>query len=141
MSNHAPHPIMMAGIAQKLLNVLFLNCPPNYACGGPAFGAIAATDKILQLMGIGVTMLQRRGEWDTASFQEHVRHGAVTSSSIIPGFIRHKSQILSGALHSILANPIVGGLREPEPVTEEALMSVLEWFFAKTGSNPEAFWK
>jgi hypothetical protein len=130
----------MAGLAQKMLRILALNCPPNYHCGGPAYAATSAVDNILHLMGIGVALLQReeRGD-DMADFQERVRHDAVCGGGIINQFVQHKSQILSASIHSVIADLRRNKLRECEEVTEEALLSVLEWYFKKTGSSMDAF--
>jgi hypothetical protein len=134
------HPIMMAGLAQKMLRILALNCPPNYHCGGPAYAATSAVDNILHLMGIGVALLQREERNDDMKeFQGRVIKDAVCGSTIINQFVQHKSQILSAAIHSVVSDLRRNKLRECEEVTEEALLSVLEWYFKKTGSSIDLF--
>lgn len=136
------HHILMAGEAQKMLSILAMQCPPNYHCGGPAYAATTSVEGILHLMGIGVTMLQRAtkgGEEDW--FEKMVREQAVTGSGILDQFMQHKSQILAGALHVILADLKRGQLREPEEVNEKALLSLLEWYFQKTKTDPEEFFQ
>ncbi len=144
MSEHHHHDsshFQMATVAQKMVNILALNCPPNYHCGGPAYSAVAAMDSILYLMGIGVTMLQRRNNEKVEAFERSVHEHAVPKQSILGGFIQHKSQIVAGALHAVLTNPREKKLREPEPVTEAALLSTVEWYLHKTGRSKDDFMK
>lgn len=136
------HPIMMAGIAQKMLRILALNCPSNYNCGGPAYAATSAVDSIMHLMGIGQSLLQRQGrEVDTEGFEKHIRENAVCGDSLIGQFVQHKSQILAGGMHCILSDLRHKTLRECEEITEEALLSVMQWYFDKTGASPDEFMK
>lgn len=135
MDNH----LQMATVAQKMVNILALNCPPNYHCGGPAYAASSAMDAILHLMGIGVTMLQSRSNEGNEAFEKSVQEHAVYKQSILGGYIQHKSQILAGALHSVFSNPRERGLREPEPISEAALLSLIEWYLFKAGIPKESF--
>lgn len=139
--HHDGNHFQMATVAQKMVNILALNCPPNYHCGGPAYSAVAAMDTILHLMGIGVTMLQRRGNDNNEEFEKNVHEHAVPKQSILGGFVQHKSQIVAGALHAVLANPREKKLREPEPIAEAALLSTVEWFLNKTGRTKDDFVK
>lgn len=132
-----PPPIAMAGVAQKMVNILHFNCPPNYQCGGPAEAAHASMDVILHLMGVGMAMLQRKQHYDTEEWQKYIRSSAVNGEGIIEGFVQHKSQILSGALYAVLANPRVKTTRECEEVSEKALLTLLQWFFEKTKLTKE----
>lgn len=135
--------IQIAGIAQKMLTILELNCPDNYNCGGPAYGAVAATETILHRMGIGTSMMLRRSTNPEymLEFQKEIRRSAVTGNTILGEFSQHKSQILSTALYSLLFDVRRGTLRECDEVTEKALLTVLEWYFSKSGADRRAFWK
>ena len=140
--HHAPHPVQLAGIAQKMINILFINCPANYQCGGPAYAAQNALDSILHLMGIGVAMLQRqRRADDMSAFERQMRHDAVCGNSILKGFVQHKSQVLGSGLYSLLANIREKSFRESDEVTEEALLMIMQYYFHKTGASKEDFWK
>lgn len=144
MSEHHHHDgnhFQMATVAQKMVNILALNCPPNYHCGGPAYAAVASMDEILHLMGIGVTMLQRRGNDKNEAFEKGVHEHAVLKQSILGGFVQHKSQIVAGAIRAIMYDPRGKKLREPEPVAEAALLSVVEWYLYKTGRSKDDFVK
>jgi hypothetical protein len=132
-----PPPIAMAGIAQKMVNILHFNCPANYQCGGPAEAAHSSMDAILHLMGVGVAMLQRKQHYDTSDWQRYVRDSAVAGEGVLEGFVQHKSQILSGALYAVLADTRRKDTRECEEVSEKALLSLLQWFCGKTGITKE----
>src|SRR3990172_4053644 len=119
----------LAGVAQKMVKILSLDCPPNYACGGPAYAALQALDSILHLMGFGCAFLQKLGVTDTSEYQKFVRKHAVLQSTVVGGLIQHKGQILSGALHAILCDFKTAQFRECPEATENALFSVLEWYF------------
>jgi hypothetical protein len=137
--HHDGSHFQMATVAQKMVNILALNCPPNYHCGGPAYSAVASMDAILHLMGIGVTMLQRRGNDRNEAFEKSVHEHAVPKQSILGGFVQHKSQIVAGAIYAVLSNPREKKLREPEPIAEAALLSAVEWFLHKTGRSKDEF--
>lgn len=138
---HVGHPVQMAGLAQKMAKMLFMDCPPNYYCGGPAYAALESLDAILALMGIGIAMIQRKGGPDTLEYQKEVRQNAVEGPGIFNTFVQHKSQILAGALHAILCDIRTRETRECKEVTENALLSILQWHFHKSGVKPEDFWK
>lgn len=136
------HPIMMAGIAQRMLRILALNCPPNYHCGGPAYAATSAVDAILHLMGIGVAMLQRTGRDESVEhFEKYLRENAVSGDTVIDQFMEHKSKILSSAMHCVLSDLRRKKFRECDEVTELALLSVMKWYFKKSGMDPKEFVK
>lgn len=130
--------VQLATIAHNVLTALYFTCPPNYACGGPAYAAHASMDSILHLMGIGVPMLQR-GPFDSREYQKGVRRQAVGKDSVITGYVEHKSQILSEALRSILFDHRQGQPREEGEVIQKALLQVLQWYFSKAGLDPEKF--
>lgn len=140
-SNAAPPPVQMAGVAQKMVNILFFTAPSNYECAGPAYAAQVALDTILHLMGIGVAFLQRgRRREGMEEYEKALWHDAVTGGSIMKQFVQHKSQILSGALYSILANIREKEFRESPEATEEALLSLMQYYFHKSGASKEEFW-
>lgn len=133
--------IQMASVAQKMASILALNCPPNYHCGGPAYAAVSAMDTILHLMGIGVSMLQRKGAERDEEFEKFVHQHAVLKKEILGGFVQHKSQILAGAIHAVVANRRGMTFREPPQVTEAALLAVIEWYVQKSGISKDEFCK
>lgn len=132
------HPVQMAGLAQKMAKFLFLDCPPNYACGGPAYAALASMDAILSLMGVGIAMIQRQGG-NTDEFQKHVKETCVAGEGILGTYVQHKSQVLAGALHAILCDLKTRNPRECREVTENALLAVLQWYLKKTKTDPKTF--
>ncbi len=140
--NAAPQTVQMAGVAQKLVNILFFNCPSNYECGGPAYAAQVSLDTILHLMGIGIAFLHKQQQRDShqAEYEKHIWQEAVSSNSILKGLVQHKSQILGSALYSIMANIREQDLRESPEVTEEALLMLLQYYFEKSGASKEEFW-
>lgn len=136
------HPIMMAGIAQRMLRILALNCPPNYHCGGPAYAATSSVDTILHLMGIGVAMLQRSGrDAGIVEFEDYIKKNAVSGDTVIDQFMEHKSKVLSAAMHCILADIRRDQFRECDEVTEDALLTVMQWYLKKSGTSMEDFTK
>ena len=139
--SHAPHGIQVAGIAQKMTNILAFSCPPNYRCGGPSYAAQVSIDTILHIMGVGVAILQGRALSDTEEFEKHVKEGAVCGPTMLKAFVKHKSQILSGALHSVLCNLRTNTFRECPEVTEEAMLSLVEWYLQKSGQPKDEFLK
>jgi len=133
---------MMAGIAQRMLRILALNCPPNYHCGGPAYAATSAVDTILHLMGIGVAMLQRSGRDESVEhFEKYLRENAVSGDTVIDQFMQHKSKILSSAMHCVLSDLRRKKFRECDEVTEQAMLSVMQWYFEKSKTDPKEFMK
>lgn len=133
------HPVEMAGLAQKMAKFLFLDCPPNYSCGGPAYAALTSMDAILSLMGIGIAMIQRQGGGNTEEYQKYVKESAVTGEGILSTFVQHKSQVLAGALHAILCDLRTRNPRECREVTDNALLAVIQWYLKKTRTDPKAF--
>lgn len=129
--------IHLASIAHNALTALFYTCPPNYTCGGPAYGAWNTIDSILTLMGIGVPMLKRGVDFDSTKYQEAVRKNAVTKGGVISGYIQHKSQIISEALRSTVYDFREGDFREPPAITEKALLQVLQWFCQTAKVDPK----
>lgn len=137
---HNGNPVQMAGLAQKMAKMLFLDCPPNYHCGGPAYAALESMDTILALMGIGIAMIQKRGNDSTEAFQSEVLNNAIEGPGIYNTYIQHKSQILAGALHAMVCDIRTLDTRECREVTENALLSLLQWYFHKTGADLKDFW-
>lgn len=139
----SPREIQIAGVAQKLLTNLFFNCPANYHCGGPAYGALATLDTILHLMGVGVAVLQQQGaeKGAMAEYEKQVRAESVCGTSILGGFMQHKSQILAGSLHAILVNSREKRFRECPEVTEKAMLMLVQYYLDKSGTSKEEFWQ
>jgi len=137
MSNPS-HPVQMAGLAQKMAKMLFLDCPPNYICGGPAYAALVSMDSILTLMGCGIAMIQRAGG-NTEPFQKFVKESAVTGDGILTTFTQHKSQVLAGALYALLCDFKTRQPRECCESTENALLATIQWFLKKSGTSPKRF--
>lgn len=135
------HPVQMAGMAQKMAKFLFLDCPPNYQCGGPAYAALVSMDAILGMMGIGIAMIQRKTGESSDDYQQYVRESAVSGNHIFSTFVRHKSQILASALYAILCDVRTQKLRESPEVAENALLSAVQLFLKKTGTDRAAFIK
>lgn len=133
------HPVQIASIAQKMTKMLFLDCPANYNCGGPAFAALASMDAILTLMGVGITMIQRSGGGTSEEYQKFVKASAVEGSGILSTYVQHKSQILAGALHAVLCDLKTQKTRECREVTENALLAAIQWFLKKTQTDPKVF--
>lgn len=131
--------LSMAGTAQKMLMILNMQCPANYECGGSAYAGVAAVDNILHLMGIGIGMLRpARDNPHVQAFEKHVRESAVAGDSIVGKMVDHKSQIVAGALHSILVELRTKTFREPPEAVEKAVLSLLQWYLAKSGLTKEA---
>lgn len=142
MNYAASGPVQLAGVAQKMVNILFFNCPADYACGGPAYAAQSGLDTILHQMGIGVAILQHKGgHGGMGEYEQHLRKTAVTGSSIMSAFIQHKSHILAAALHAVMASNRDKVFRENGEVTREALLMLLQYYFDKSGDSKEDFWK
>jgi len=133
--------IQMASFAHNMLSILYYTCPSNYQCGGPSYAATNAVDAILHLMGIGVPMFTRHGPVDTSDFEKSIRDHAIKKESLLGGYVEHKSQILSGALHTMLFDTRRKELREDQEVTESSILSVVQWYLKKTGVNKESFIK
>lgn len=137
-----PHGIQIAGVAQRMANILAFSCPPTYRCGGPSFAAQIALDTILHIMGVGQAVLQKTGKSEASDkFEASVKEGAIAGSSMIKGFVKHKSQILAGALHTMVIDLRTEQFRECPEVTEEAMLSLVEWYLRKSGSTKEEFMK
>jgi hypothetical protein len=124
-----------------MTNILAHSCPPNYRCGGPSYAAQTATDSILHIMKVGMAILQHRRTGDTSIIETFAKDGAICGPSMFKAFTRHKSQILGGALHSIIANIRTGGLRECPEVSEEAMLMLVEWYLQKSGTKADEFLK
>lgn len=139
--NPAMNDMQIAALAQRAAKILNLDCPPNYHCGGPVYAALAAFDTILQTMGIGIALLQRQGALDTTAYQKHIREHAVLGDGVLSGHVQHKSQILSSALLAVLCDLRQKELRESHEATEHALLATLQWYFEKTKTSKEDFWK
>lgn len=138
----APVGIQMAGVAQKMVNILAFNCPPTYRCGGPAFAAQVSLDSILHIMGVGVALLQRgKHGHDTTDYEKFIKENAVCGPSMMKGFVKHKSQILGGALHAITTNIRSNEFRECPEVTEEAMLMLVQWYLQKSGIPIQDFVK
>lgn len=142
MSYAASGPVQLAGVAQKMVNILFFNCPADYACGGPAYAAQSGLDTILHQMGIGVAILQHKGaNTGMGEYEKHLRKMSITGPSIMSAFIQHKSHILGAALQSVMASNRDQTFRENPEVTREALLMLLQYYFDKSGDSKEDFWK
>lgn len=141
MSN-VPHGIQIAGVAQRMANILAFSCPPNYRCGGPSFAAQVSLDSILHIMGVGQAILQKSLRDDgKEEFERIVKEGAICGPSMMKSFVKHKAQILSGALHTVVANIRTNEFRECPEVTEEAMLSLVEWYLKKSDTASKEFCK
>jgi len=138
----APGPIMVAGVAQKMANILAFSCPPNYVCAGPAYAAQSALEDILHILGVGITIIQRGAKISNMEeFQKEIWENTVCGESMMQSFIQHKSQILASALHSVLYSSREKEFRECGDVTEEALLMLMQYYFTRSGVSKEDFWK
>jgi hypothetical protein len=131
------HGIKIAGVAQRMANILAFSCPPNYRCGGPSYAAQVSIDSILHIMGVGVAVLQLKRLSSVETIETHVKEGAVCGPSMLKAFTKHKSQILGGALHSVMTNIRTSELRECHEVSEEAMLMFVEWYLQKSGTKGE----
>lgn len=138
----APVSILMASTAQKMVSLLALNCPSNYNCGGPAYGAAILCDTLLQLMGVGTAVVTRRSRTiDTTEFQKRIRKEAVSGDSVLGKYFQHKAQIVAGSVHAILYDLREEKIREHPEVLEKAMLSIVHWYLEKSGTSLEDFTK